>query len=111
MFLHFFPNCLQQKNHLLAHHKAKMNINSKFQKSTFFFPEDCGGLYNPLEFENLHLLIVFFFIDFCPKIKFRNVHIMEHLGEFHKSTRRGDFVKIFENVHKMEHFRKILLVF
>ena len=47
----------------------------------------------------------FFFIDFCPKIEFRNVHVMEYLGEFHKSTRRGDFVKIFENVHKMEHFR------
>ena len=30
---------------------------------------------------------------------------MEHLGEF-----RGDFVQVFENVHKMEHFRKFLLV-
>ena len=39
------------------------------------------------------------------------MHVMEHLGEFHKSTRRGDFVKIFEHLHKMEHFRKFLLVF
>ena len=55
--------------------------------------------------------ILFFFIDFFPKIKFRMMHVMEYLGEFHKSTRRGDFVKIFGNVHKMEHFRKFLLVF
>ena len=38
------------------------------------------------------------------------MHLMEHLGEFHKSTRRGYFVKIFEIVHEMEHFRKFLLV-
>jgi hypothetical protein len=39
------------------------------------------------------------------------VHVMEDLGEFHKSTRRGDFVKIFENVHKMEHFQNFLHIF
>ena len=57
-----------------------------------------------LKYPSGHLEYCFFFIDFCPKIKFRNVHVMEHLGEFHKSTRRGDFVKIFEMCTKWSIF-------
>ena len=46
---------------------------------------------------NTFVNIVFFFIGFCPKIKFRNVHKMGHFQNFLKMYTKW---RIFENFRK-----------
>ena len=86
--------------------------NFEVQFCTWYF---CRWLGLP----DLKDLCFFFFIGFCPKIKFRNVHKMGHFRNFlkmytkwgifenfRKCTRNGAISKFFENVHQMGHFRK-----
>ena len=84
-------------------HKNYTHIFSKKQCSSESIESTLKKNFPALRVGNVHNL---------EKIPLpENMHILEHLREFHKFTRRGDFVKIFENLYKMEQFRKFLLVF